>query len=77
MTIHTAKTMGEVMNLVLAVSSRAEGRRFMMEYLEAAPDLTEEKILENIKYGLSRHFDGGEANDREYRRYVAYFSSGR
>lgn len=74
MTIHTAKTMGDVMKLVLSVSSRSEGRRLVMEYLEAAPDLTEEKIIENIKYGLSRHFDGGEANDRQYRRYMTYFS---
>ena len=66
--------MGDVMKLVLAVSSRAEGRRFVMEYLEAAPDLTEDKIIENIKYGLSRHFDGGEENDRQYRRYVAFFT---
>lgn len=75
MTIHTAKTMGDVMKLILAVSSRAEGRRFVMEYLEASPDLTEENIIANIKYGLSRHFDGGEENDRQYRLYVDYFIS--
>lgn len=73
MTIHTAKTMGDVMKLVLAITSRKEGRRFIMEYLEAAPDLTEEKILENIKYGLSRHFGGGEENHRLYQKHLIYF----
>lgn len=72
--IHNARTMGDVMNLILAISSREAGRRFVMDYLEAAPDLTEEKIVENIKFGLSRHFDGGEENDRQYWRYVAYFA---
>lgn len=71
MSIHEAKTMGEVMALVLRVSSRAEGKRFVMEYLEAAPDLTEKEIVENIKFGLSRHFDCG--GDDEYRRMVSFF----
>lgn len=71
--IHEAKNMGEVVDLILKVRSRAEGQRFMMAYLESAPNLTEANILENIKFGLSRHFDGGEENVREYKRYMSYF----
>ena len=72
MNIHTAKTMGDVMKLVLLVSSRAEGKRFVMNYLESAPDLTEPEVIANLKLGLSRHFDGA-AFAAEYQRYVSYF----
>ena len=71
MSIHEAKTMGEVMDLVCKVESRAEGRRFVMEYLEAAPDLTEEKVRANIRYGIQRWFDGDQ---REVDLRWGYFS---
>jgi hypothetical protein len=45
-----------------------------MDYLESAPDLTEEKILENLKFGFSRHFDGSDPiNVEMYRHYMALF----
>lgn len=71
MSIHEAKNMGEVIELALRVSSRSEGRRFVMEYLEAAPELTEEKIQNNLWYGLSRHFD---SDHDEIARYMSYFT---
>lgn len=71
--IHEAKNMGEVVALILKVKSRADGKRFVMDYLESAPGLTEAQIIENIEFGLSRHFDGSAGSTREYKRYMAYF----
>lgn len=50
--------MGDVVNAALSVTSRAEGKRFFCTYLEACPDLDEDKILANISFQALRHPGG-------------------